>query len=527
MGGCASHTVGGFVNTYKAVTDYIEGLTITQGRHAGKPFVLHPWQRRFVKGFTSCGGDAAVTLGRGGGKSTFAGALVCCYFDGPLAQVNSEVVLVASSHNQAGVIFGHVTNFLGRERLTDRKRYRFVSTHNEHFIRDLQTGISIRSAGADSRRLHGAAPVLAVFDELAQWPPGQIRAMLAALSTAAGKIPGSRSLWIGTRPDDDAHPFEQALTGKNTSIEYVQTHAARESDPPFQRKTWDRANPGLKHLPDLAAAIKREAAAAKHNPELLPQFRALRLNMGTPDHNDRLAGLLTPEVYKVLETDAVQIGGEYVLSLDVGGGFAQTAAAAVTMAAPYRVEGLAAWPGIPDLKDRARGDNLARYRRMVDAGELLIQEGRRTVNLDDFLAACLTRWGRPYCIVADRYRQGELLDVLDRYGYADDFVAWRGMGYKDGSEDVRRFHRIVTDRGAMFKRSLLLRTAFSVARLVSDPAGNLKIAKQTERGGPGKDDAAVAVVLGLAEADRLAESGRTAGPTFRFTPVDQLGAWNI
>ena len=30
--------------------DYLSGLTITQGRLAGEPFPVFPWQRRFVQG---------------------------------------------------------------------------------------------------------------------------------------------------------------------------------------------------------------------------------------------------------------------------------------------------------------------------------------------------------------------------------------------------------------------------------------------------------------------------------------------
>lgn len=513
---------------YKALVRYFESLTITQGRHAGKRFELLPFQKRLLRGFCSTTGDVAFSMARGGGKSTTVSGLACAYFEGPLAQPNSEIVIVAPGHQQAGVIFGHVVSFLGRERLTDRQRYRFMSTHTDHFLKDLRTGISIRSAGADSRRLHGSAPACVIYEELAQFPDSRLRPILAAMTTAAGKIEGSRAVWIGTRPESSDHPFQQALDGKNTSITYRQVHAAKESDPPFQRRTWDKANPGLKHMPDLLAAIKREAAAAKDNPELLNQFKALRLNLGTPDHAEALTGLLTPELYGELEDPDVEIVGEYVLGLDVGGGHAQTAAAFVSLERPHRVEVLAAWPGIPALKDRARGDNRARYEKMVDAGELLLQEGRRVVDLGEFLEAVFERWGRPYTIVADRYRQNELMDTLAAFGYHEDAVTWRGMGYKDGSEDLRRFQKIATDRGAKFAESLLLRTAFAVARQVTDPAGNSKIAKQVERGGPGKDDAAVAVVIGISEADRLAEYGVESKVVMHFTPVEAFDeGWGI
>ena len=489
----------------KKVIEYIQGLTIQQGRKAGQPFKLHAWQKKFLKGFIGADGDAAFSCPRGIGKTTFSAAILCAYFEGPLSQPNSEIILVAPSHGQAGVAFNHAINFMGRERFLDRSRFRFQSTHTDHYVKDLETGVSIRSAGADSKKLHGAAPVLTVFDELAQFPEARIRPMLAAMTTAAGKIPNARMIWIGTRPDSPDHPFQQALDGRNKSVTYRQTHAAKESDPPFQKRTWVKANPGLKNLPDLEAAIRREAAAAKDNDELLPQFKALRLNLGVSDTAGRLDGLLTPDLLEATIQPDMGISGDYVLSLDVGGGYAQTAAAAVSLERPHAVSVMAAWPGIPSLEKRAKGDALARYLRMELAGELLMQEGR-VVDLDEFLMVCFERWGIPYQIVADRYRQPELLDALERHGFGEHSVTWRGMGFKDGAEDVRRFQKVIVGSWAAFNDSLLLRAAFASARLIRDTAGNQKIAKQTERGGPGKDDAAVAVVLGLAEADRILES---------------------
>ena len=123
--------------------------------------------------------------------------------------------------------------------------------------------------GSDPRRLHGAAPRLLIYDEMAQWPPGQIDAMLAALETSRGKIPDSKAIWIGTRPARSGHPFERALNGL---VGYAQIHAADRQDDPFKRATWIKANPGLKFLPDLEAVIKREAAQAQRSPERLASF---------------------------------------------------------------------------------------------------------------------------------------------------------------------------------------------------------------------------------------------------------------
>ena len=48
-----------------ALVDYLGGLTVTQGRLAGQPFPVFPWQRRFVRGaFAPDVIEAALTVGR-------------------------------------------------------------------------------------------------------------------------------------------------------------------------------------------------------------------------------------------------------------------------------------------------------------------------------------------------------------------------------------------------------------------------------------------------------------------------------
>ena len=512
---------------HSEVLDFLSQMQTPTGPRAGEPLEVFPWQTRFIRDFLAADGEAALTLPRGAGKSTFLAALLIAYFIGPLLRCRTDLAVIAPSLAQTGHVLRAVKIIMRSTIEAKRDRFRDLDSTNRQLLEDRVKNIRLFGVGSEPRRLHGAGFRITLVDELAQFPPRQVDPMISAIRTSSGKVEGSRILWIGTRPADSEHPFARMLDGRDENITTRVVYSAREKDPPFQARTRLRANPSLRFMPALMKAYRKEAKAAKSNRELVPAFEALRLNKGVPDHAESMAALLTPEVYQDLEVDDVSISGDYVLGLDVGGGHAQTAAAAVTLDRPFRVEGLAAWPGIPELKVRTRGENLSRYRRMVEAGELLLQEGRRVVDLGEFLQACFSRWGRPYAIVADRYRQGELLDVLETYGFGEAMVTWRGMGYLDGSEDVRRFQKIVTDQAVTVKRSLLLRTAFAVARLVSDPAGNSKIAKQTERGGVGKDDAAVAVVIGLAEADRLVESGPVAGPTMHFVGVEEFEGWNI
>ena len=190
-----------------------------------------------------------------------------------------ETVIVASSFEQARIAFEHVVAFMG-DKLEDRTRWKVWDTAQQARIEDRKTGARVRCIGSDPRRAHGLAPVLVLADEPAQWPSSTGEKMVAALRTAAGKQPHSRFVAIGTRSADAEHWFSKMLAG---SADYAQSHAARPDDPPFQKRTWAKANPSLAHMPDLESAIRTEARQARQDPALLASFEALRLNLGTED----------------------------------------------------------------------------------------------------------------------------------------------------------------------------------------------------------------------------------------------------
>ena len=104
------------------------------------------------------------------------------------------------------------------------------------------------------------------------------------------------------------------LNGEGTA--YAQVHAVPDDAPPFQRRTWLRANPSgasegelgssLDHLPSLEATIREEAQNAKRDPAMMAAFRALRLNQGTSDTVQQM--LLDAGVWERIEGEAEQTG---------------------------------------------------------------------------------------------------------------------------------------------------------------------------------------------------------------------------
>ena len=62
------------------LSEFLAGLTVSQGRRAGEPLTVLPWQRRFVRGAFAPGVQSAgLSVARGNGKIN-AGSWhrVCC-----------------------------------------------------------------------------------------------------------------------------------------------------------------------------------------------------------------------------------------------------------------------------------------------------------------------------------------------------------------------------------------------------------------------------------------------------------------
>ena len=501
------------------VSSYIQGLKIGQGRRAGHNFELLPWQRKFLRGAFGQDGDAALSMGRGGGKTTFVAAIAAAAVDvdGPLVSPMAECLVVCSSFDQGLINFRHILHFLKpsfeRYGVGPGGRFRIQDSANRATVADRETGALLRVLGSDPRRLHGAAPSLLLLDEISQWPPERVGPMLAALRTSRGKIPGSRALWLGTRPAIDAHPFQRALDG--VGVGFSLCYAAPKDADPFKASTWRRANPSLPHMPDLAAVIRQESAEAKTDPAMLQAFRALRLNQGVSDSVSSV--LVDAAAWRAAMglPAAGERSREYVLGIDAGQSAAMSAASAFFRSGD--LETVAAFPELPSLAERGLADGVGGlYAEMRQRGEL-IQAGRRVSDLGELLRECLRRWGRPVAVACDRWRAAELRQALEsvRFPLAD--LIERGQGFRDGGEDLRGFRAAVVAGDVRPASSLLLTAAMSEARAVSDPAGNAKLAKRGEGGrrAQARDDAAAAAILAVSAGRRRWSAGAVR-PSWRY-----------
>ena len=370
--------------------------------------------------------------------------------------------------------------------------------------------------GHDPERLHGLAPVLVLADEPREWPESTSAAAYEALSTAMGKIPGSRLVALGNQSPDDKHWFSRLLAG---GASYAQLHAARPDDPPHAARTWQRACPSLAVMPHLLQRVRGESDAAKDDPQLMSGFRARRLNL--PAESESEWALLEAAVWNGLYREAAA-SGPFVLGLDLGGSAAMSAAAAYWPDSG-RLEAVACMGGIPSLDERGRADSVGdRYLQFEREGSLLVADGR-VPDPVDLIGEVLDRWGQPSHIASDRYREGELWDALNKAGVRSSRcpLELRGQGYVHGGEDLRAFRAACLTGVVAPQRQLLLLSAMREARVLVGEGGEQKLGKATEGGRRkrARDDAATAAVLAVSAGERIKRSGGVAHGGVRIRVV--------
>ena len=482
---------------------YLETLKVSEGRLAGQTMTVMPWQRRFVRGAFADGvGEAALSIGRGNGKSTLCAGIAAAAVDGPLVEPRGQCLVVAASYMQGVIIARHIQNFLADSLEADKRlpspdrRWRVWDSAQSFSITDRHTGASVRVLGSDPRKAHGLAPTLSLLDEPSQWGNESER-MLAALRTAAGKQARSLMILLGTRPASDSHWFEMMLNG---GADYSQIHAAGSEDATGQRRTWIKANPSLSIMPDLERAIRRESKLAKQDESVMASFRALRLNQGIADTAQ--STLLDASTWRDIEGEIASAGPCY-WGLDLG---TNASMSAVTAYWPEsgRLESVSAFPTEPDLRTRGLQDGVDTLYVQGWKRAELIMTGGLAVDVTELIEEARSRFGTPRAIACDRWREAELRDTLRAVGLRRVAVDLRGQGFMDGAADVRAFRRACLEGRVKPVKSLILSSAIAQARVVTDASGNQKLSKNSEGGRKlrARDDAAAAAILGVSLAER-------------------------
>jgi len=467
------------------LTKYVRQLVITEGRFAGQRMRVLGWQNN-AYGAVVDHNTLAISMARGNGKTAWASALGCSALDpgGPLFLPRGEIVMVASSHGQARIAFRHVFYFMRPIiEAAPRDEWRVRDSTQLSQIEHRPSGTVLKALGSDPKRAHGLAPTLIIADEPAKWIGGG-REMYVALDTSRGKQMFSKFVAIGTRPQEPEHWFSELLAATDPDT-WAINHCAEKGEDDFAIATIKKANPSYHHMKDLRDVLKKDAERAKDGGSYLHAWRALRLNMGTPEVEE-LERLVALEDWEACTMpDPPKRAGPVFVGIDLGGG---TSMSAVSFYWPEcgRLEAYGAFPAHPGLAERGKQDFVGdRYVRMRERGELFIYPGMATNNIR-FLEDMFNRIAEEQVggIGADRYKDKDLKHVLLALGRnPDNDVEWRGVGHgPDGMADVGGFQREVLEGVLKTRESLILASAINDAVLHRHPNGYPTLDKRRFKG---------------------------------------------
>ena len=486
--------------------------TQTEEENQGDNFELFPWQRRFIRNtFRPHIKRSNLSVGRGAGKTTLTAMLACVFICDFSRKYYSDLVIVSGAYDQSELTFRRIVETLERKYKSEslKKELRIIDSTGKKMIENRETKLRIRCISSDPARAHGLQIFPFVLaDEPAKWPHAE--KMWAALRTSQTKFKNSKIINLGTQPNLDTHFFSRLLHSKSES-DYSQLHAV----PPdyeergislFSKRAWRMANPSIDYRSAIEDEYRDLAKLAKKDINSLFQLKSLYLNMGT-EETDQPNYLISPDTWRACEINGLNIerAGYQIWGIDLSGGNALSALSAYWTESGY-LESIALVGDEPSLAKRGELDGVGTLYLQFANEESLITSRGRAADIDTLLQAALLRFGKPDLIVCDRYKQNEFLDALRRCDlYCE--VSFRGMGYRDGSEDVERFRKMALTGKIKAKTQQIARHCFGGCRGISDPAGNEKISKNTQGGRRlrHRDDVAVSSVLAVAAGNRIQE----------------------
>lgn len=462
---------------------------------------LLPFQKRFVG---AVGDDRYLTCAlsgpRGLGKTTLGGWLCARALtpgDELYAGAGKEIVLFSGSIEQCRLVYRAALSFL-EDRIDE---YRLVDSATRVGITHKGSRTRLKAIGSNPKTSLGLVHVpLVVLDEPAALHIVGGAALWDSIVTAQGKA-GSRLkvIAIGTlAPAASGSWWHDLVDRGTTGTTFVERLQGR-------RDRWNqwrevlRVNPLARHHPEMAAKLREEMGEAKRDSRLKARFLSYRLNVPTADESTML--LAVGEWERVVDREVGDRHAPPILGIDLGGGRAWSAAAALYPGG--RVEALAVAPGVPSIQDQEKRDRVPRgtYRMLVDNGSLLVAEGLRVQPPAQLWAAVTARWGCPALVVCDRFRLAELWDAVG--GSCP--VEGRVTRWSDAAADIRALRKMALDGPLSCDPDsrLLLAASLAQARVKSDDQGNTRLAKRDEANNTGRDDVAAALVLAAGAQARV------------------------
>lgn len=485
----------------RAVT-FINNLSHTKGKWAGKRFDLLPWQEQIVRdlfGIVKEDGNrqfltAYIEIPKKNGKSELAAAiaLYLLYADN---EASAEVYGAACDRNQASIVFDVAKQMVQMSRPLEKRSKimgatkRIVNYSNAGFYQVLS---------AETGTKHGLNVSGLVFDEIHAQPN---RHLYDVLTKGSGDAREQPLFFIITTAGTDRNSicYElhtkalDILNGrkKDTSF-YPVVYGLSDEDDWNDEANWRRANPSLGHTIGIDR-VREAYQQALDNPAEENVFKQLRLNMWTsssvawiPEHvyakgND-------PIQYESLKGRSCYAGLDLSSTSDI---------TALVLVFPPRFEEenyiVLPYFWLPEdtLELRCRRDHVL-YDVWERQGYIKTTEGN--VVHYGFIEKFIEELSEIYHIkeiAYDRWNATQMVQNLEGMGLT---MVPFGQGYKDMSPPSKELYKLMMEGKIQHGGHPVLKWMGQNVVMRQDPAGNIKPDKEKS---VEKIDGIVALIMGL------------------------------
>lgn len=485
----------------RAVT-FINNLSHTKGKWAGKRFDLLPWQEQIVRdlfGIVKEDGNrqfltAYIEIPKKNGKSELAAAiaLYLLYADN---EASAEVYGAACDRNQASIVFDVAKQMVQMSRPLEKRSKimgatkRIVNYSNAGFYQVLS---------AETGTKHGLNVSGLVFDEIHAQPN---RHLYDVLTKGSGDAREQPLFFIITTAGTDRNSicYElhtkalDILNGrkKDTSF-YPVVYGLSDEDDWNDEENWRRANPSLGHTIGIDR-VREAYQQALDNPAEENVFKQLRLNMWTsssvawiPEHvyakgND-------PIQYESLKGRSCYAGLDLSSTSDI---------TAFVLVFPPRFEEenyiVLPYFWLPEdtLELRCRRDHVL-YDVLERHGYIKTTEGN--VVHYGFIEKFIEDLSEIYHIkeiAYDRWNATQMVQNLEGMGLT---MIPFGQGYKDMSPPSKELFKLMMEGKIQHGGHPVLKWMGQNVVMRQDPAGNIKPDKEKS---VEKIDGIVALIMGL------------------------------
>lgn len=519
-----------------AVVGWFSGyLRHTEGEWYGRPFVLQPWQRdriiRPVFGWRRADGTRLIRelyleVPRKNGKTELAAgiALLLLVAD---QEKSARVYSAACNQDQAKIVFGKASI------MASLLKAQLVSENRDDIARCLipfkdvlsfdQEGShsEFRPLSAKAATKHGLSPSCAIYDEVHEWPDGELQDVihkgaiarqqpLEFYTTTAGRA-GSGFGW---EMRERARAVQDGRIVDPTFLPVI--FAADPDDDWRDPTTWRKANPnfGVSVKPDF---IESEVIKAGSDSRRINDIKRYHLNIWTDDVVTSGLDMAKWDSCFISPVPLASLAGRKVWAgLDLS---TTTDLSALALVSP-RVGGgydfwLRVWMPRGDdksLRERSRRDEVP-YDKWITSGLIRATEGN-VVDYDVIRAEISGKGEAAEDVLASGWIA--IADVVDLQEIAIDrwnaaqittqlmsdriTVVPFGQGYASMSAPSKEFERLVHAGQLNHGGNPVARWMASCVAFAEDDAGNMKPVKPERRKTPKRIDGIVAGIMALGRA---------------------------